>query len=116
MSLLISTNLIQIRLCKDELKNHLENANYIFIPSRRIFANHPRDKYPKLNEYYDKLFSRELGFKKIAEFTSYPKITLFGKTILEFPDEQSEETFTVFDHPVVRIYKKYEKEIFTFRF
>ena len=30
-----------------ELKNHLAEANYIFVPSRRIFANHPKDWRPK---------------------------------------------------------------------
>jgi len=42
----------------------------------------------------------------VAEFNSYPKITLFGKTFIEFPDENAEETWSVFDHPVIRIYKK----------
>jgi len=119
-----------------QLPENLAKADYIFIPSRRIFANHycPRDEilpiasrelnfklmsiededrcsylrkaYPLLNNYYDKLFSGELGFNKVAEFNSFPKIQLFGKTLLEFTDEEAEETWTVFDHPVLRIYKK----------
>ena len=138
---------------QSELPQHLKKADYIFIPSRRIFANHYcsdslsfrgsetteksspdfirtydnapldfsliarndaekkrcvylRKKYPLLNEYYDNLFSGELGFEKIAEFNSYPKIQFFGKTIIEIPDEEAEETWTVFDHPVFRIYKR----------
>ena len=39
------------------------------------------------------------------EFSSYPGLTL-GPFNLVFPDEDAEETFTVFDHPVIRIYKK----------
>jgi hypothetical protein len=123
-------------LLREEFFNHLAKADYIFIPSRRVFANHTcfrnikyqilnikytdqlsnikekkncnklEEKYPLLNDYYQKLFSGELGFKKVAEFSSYPKITFFGKTLFEFPDEEAEETFTVFDHPVIRIYKK----------
>ncbi len=128
-----------------QLQEHLAKADYIFIPSRRILANHfcnikyqksnikdtyqiskievilnlfqnliqkenkceyLRKKYPMLNDYYDKLFSGQLGFKKVAEFSSYPKIQILGKTILELPDEEAEETWTVFDHPVIRIYKK----------
>ncbi len=77
-----------------ELKNHLRKADYIFIPSRRLFANHPKDKYPLLNDYYNKLFSGKLGFKKVVEFSA------------GLNDENSEETWTVFDHPVIRIYKK----------
>lgn len=112
------------------LVEHIDKADYIFVPSRRIFANHYcepkletvskfkflnqekekcqklRDKYPMLNDYYLKLFSGQLGFEKVAEFSSFPKIELFGKTLLEFSDEQAEETWTVFDHPVVRVYKR----------
>jgi hypothetical protein len=77
-----------------ELKEHLEKTDYIFVPSRRIFANNQKNHYPLLNDYYEKLFSGKLGFKKVAEFSS------------GLNDEAAEETWTVFDHPVVRIYKK----------
>lgn len=113
-------------------QEHLRNAQYIFVPSRRVFYNHTcyrnikgeirnvdkvvgyepdvcdaySNKYPLLNNYYNELFSGKLGFTQVAEFKSYPRIELFGKTILEFPDENAEETWTVFDHPVIRIYKK----------
>jgi len=93
-------------ILQNRLSQYLNFVDYIVIPSRRIFKNHPRETYPKINEYYEKLFSGRTGFKKTIEFTSYPKIALFGKTLIEFPDENAEETFTVFDHPVVRIYKK----------
>lgn len=101
-----------------QLQTHIENADFVFVPSRRIFANHTclrksaeicqqlRKKYPLLNNYYDGLFSGELGFQEVAEFTSFPRIELFGKTLIEFPDEVAEETWTVFDHPVIRIYKR----------
>lgn len=88
-----------------ELKNHLAKADYIFVPSRRIFMNLRKDDL-MLNSYYQKLFSGELGVTKVAEFSSYPKISLLRKTLFEFPDEQAEETWTVFDHPVIRIYRK----------
>jgi len=77
-----------------ELQNHLATVDYIFVPSRRIFANHPKNKYPLLNNYYEKLFSGKLGFKKVAEFSS------------GLNDEKAEETWSVFDHPTIRIYKK----------
>jgi hypothetical protein len=79
---------------QQELREHLKKANYIFVPSRRIFANHPKNQYPLLNNYYDQLFSGKLGFQKIAEFS------------VGLDDEAAEETWTVFDHPVIRIYKK----------
>lgn len=91
---------------QNELHTYLRKADYIFVPSRRIFKNHLQSQYPLLNDYYQKLFSGELGFEKTAEFTSYPRIELFGKTLIEFSDEGAEETWSVFDHPVVRIYRK----------
>jgi len=91
---------------QEELKQHIELADYIIVPSRRMFSNHSKRQYLRITDYYNNLFSGNLGFKQIAEFSSYPKISLLGKTLLEFPDEQAEETWTVFDHPVIRIYKK----------
>ncbi|KXK09391.1 MAG: hypothetical protein UZ22_OP11002001073 [Microgenomates bacterium OLB23] len=46
------------------------------------------------------------GYKLVAEVTSFPRIKLFGITWYESIDEHAEETWTVFDHPVIRIYKK----------
>ncbi|MDH7476168.1 MAG: hypothetical protein QHH09_01715 [Microgenomates group bacterium] len=110
------------------LGNLLNQADYIFVPSRRIFFNHTcfneklillpgfnlakrcenlKKSYPKLNDYYQKLFSGELGFVKIAEFTSFPRLCLpFNLGCFNFNDEPAEETWTVFDHPVIRIFKK----------
>ncbi len=89
-----------------DLSGALNQADYIIVPSRRIFKNHPKNMYPILADYYEKLFSSTGEYEKIIEFSSYPKITLFGKNLIELPDENAEETWTVFDHPVVRIYKR----------
>lgn len=85
----------------------LENSDYIFVPSRRIFANHQRlpEKYPLTARYHDLLFSGWLGFKEIKTFYPYSSSKI--------SDEQSEETFTAFDHPVIRIYKKEKYLIFS---
>jgi hypothetical protein len=87
----------------DELLTHLARADYILIPSRRIFVNYTRlsGRYPLTTKYYQLLFSGKLGFEKVAEISSFPKLLGYS-----FPDEQAEETFTVFDHPVIRVYKK----------
>ncbi len=79
---------------QQELVRDIKAADYIIVPSRRVFMNHQANKYPKLNDYYRQLFSGRLGFKKVAEFS------------INKSDEQAEETFSVFDHPVIRIYKK----------
>lgn len=90
-----------------DLLKHLEKADYIFIPSRRIFKNHilQPEKFKIATRYYQLLFSGKLGFEKVAEFAAFPQINL-GPFYFKFPDEDAEETFTVFDHPVIRIYKK----------
>lgn len=129
-------------LLQDKLEEYVNTADYIFIPSRRVFMNHTclddnnrslssdfliekykqyeligakdlidqcrvrQERYMVLNGYYQRLFSGSSGFSLIEKFTSYPKIQLFGKTLVEFPDEQAEESWTVFDHPVFRIYKR----------
>ena len=83
-----------------QLLEYLENSDYIIVPSRRIFANHRRfpKKYPLTGKYYEFLFSGKLGFVEVAKIEPlYSKI---------FNDEKAEETFTVFDHPTIRIYKK----------
>jgi hypothetical protein len=94
----------------NELLSNLEKADYILIPSRRLFGGMGRlpQKYPLVNRYYQLLFSEKLGFKAIKKFTSYPRLWFF-----EFPDEFAEETWSVFDHPVIRVYQKdqfYDKE------
>ncbi len=96
------------KVLRSELNNHLIKADYIFIPSRRVFANHPAERYPILGEYYRYLFNGKLGYEKVAEFESFPKICFpfYNEKCLSFNDENAEETWTVFDHPVIRIYKK----------
>jgi len=63
-------NLDENPILQQELQNHLAKADYIFVPSRRIFANHTcienfqsnlrckklKEMYPLLNQYYNYLF------------------------------------------------------------
>ncbi len=92
---------------QSEFPSLLVKADYFIIQSRRIFLNHQRlsQQFPKTSRFYDLLFSDQLGFKKIKEFNAYPKLEI-GNWKLEIPDEVGEETWSVFDHPVIRIYKK----------
>lgn len=87
----------------------LNQAEYVIVPSRRVFANYTcfefaknevkrkdncdLDKaYPQINRYYQTLFlSKKFRLVKTFAFRN---------------DEKAEETFTVFDHPTVRIYKR----------
>jgi len=85
----------------------LNSSDYFIIQSRRVFMNYQRlpNIYPVTANFYSKLFSGKLGFTQIKEFNSYPMLQ-FGNWKIEFPDETAEETWSVFDHPVIRIFKK----------
>ncbi len=97
------------------VRENLRQADYVFVPSRRVYANYScyqpsldgtvnkirsgcdevRKKFPRINEYYDTLF-RSGQYELVKTFRSLPG----------FKDEQAEESWTVFDHPVVRIYRR----------
>ena len=85
------------------LIDQLEGADYIFVSSNRLYESIPRipERYPMTIEYYDMLFSGELGFELVKTFTSRP--SLFG---IELNDDGAEEAFTVYDHPKVLIFQK----------
>ncbi len=120
---------------QQELLQAVQEADYIIVPTRRLFANHwcPTDtshvalgwprtlvswgyerdrcarlrkQYPILNAYYDDLFSGALGFDQVAQFSSSPRIEVGGMRVFALPDEQYDETWSVFDHPVIRIFKR----------
>lgn len=80
----------------------LATADYIVINSRRLYGTliHLTEKYPITSRYYTLLFGDKLGYEKVAEFTSYP--ALFG---IEVNDDASEETFQIYEHPKVMIFK-----------
>ena len=76
------------------LNNQISQSNYIFVPSRRVFKN------GFATEYYQKLFNGSLGFSEIKKFTPNYDFLL--------DSENAEETWSVFDHPTIRIFKKNE--------
>lgn len=91
------------------VKANLEKADYLILASNRLYV--PLQKlancqkyqlcYPQTAQYYQDLFSGKLGFKKVAEFSSNPSI--FNLVI---NDQTADESFTVYDHPKIIIFKK----------
>ncbi|MDO9300167.1 MAG: DUF2298 domain-containing protein, partial [Anaerolineales bacterium] len=101
----------------------LEESNYIVIPSNRAYDAMPRLplRYPLTLKYYQALFDCDcsgddlenrayglkppfaspLGFELVATFESPPTLGF-----LVFPDQSADESFTVYDHPKVMIFKK----------
>lgn len=101
------------------LEAKLHGAHYIVLASNRLYT--PMQKlhdckkhihcYPTMNRYYSDLFAgrpllgSSLRFTKIKEFTAYPSIQI-GPLHITIPDDAADESFTVYDHPKVMIFKK----------
>lgn len=98
-----------------KINQQLNKADYLIIASNRLYvplqkltncSKLPSDRcYNKTAKYYQNLFSGVLGYTKVAEFTSYP--SFLG---LNINDQSADESFTVYDHPKVLIFKKNEKK------
>lgn len=73
------------------LSTYLLTADYIIVPSRRVFKNYNL-------KYHQSLFNGSLSFQKIKTFSPSYDFLLNS--------ENAEETWSVFDHPTIRIYKK----------
>ncbi len=81
-----------------QLTTQLSKSEYIILPSRRVFKNQNNSNFPVSQKYYQSLFSGQLGFNQIKQFNY--NLSLF------LNDENAEETWSVFDNPTIRIYKK----------
>jgi len=81
----------------------LRAADYVAITSNRVRDSVKKleREYPATNRYYELLETGELGFERVATFRVHP--TFLGISI---DDSGAEESFTVYDHPEVRIYRK----------
>ena len=88
---------------REKLLDTLDQTDYIFLSSNRLYGSIPRipQRYPMTSEYYRALFSGELGFELVHTGTSYPDLAGW-----RINDDSAEESFTVYDHPKVLIFKK----------
>lgn len=86
----------------------LAKGDYYILSSNRAWGSIPTvpERYPQMIHFYGELFAGRLQYKKVAEFTSYPSLSYLGIPIT-FQDDWAEESFTVYDHPKVMIFKKY---------
>lgn len=93
-----------------KINQQLQQADYLIIASNRLYTPlqkltncqdlPPGKCYSVTAQYYQDLFSGKLGYSQVAEFTSFP--SLFG---LSINDQSADESFTVYDHPKVIIFK-----------
>ena len=108
---------------REEMLKILEQVRYIVIPSNRAYDAMPRLplRYPMTLKYYQALFDcacsgdalenrayqltapfkSPLGFELVKTFDSNPSL---GP--LTINDQSADESFTVYDHPKVLIFKK----------
>ena len=86
---------------QNKLNQLIDKSEYIIIPSRSVFKNQNNSNFPQNQKYYQNLFSGNLNFNLIKTFSN-------NNTFL-LNSENSEETWSVFDSPVIRIYEKNEQ-------
>lgn len=81
----------------------LDHTDYLTISSNRFYGTLPRNpqRWPMTIAYYEALFSGELGFELVGDFSSRPSL---GP--VEFFDDDAEEAWTVYDHPRVLVFRK----------
>lgn len=100
---------------KTKIYNTIDQSNYIIIASNRLHSPLQRiakncknwkislERCPNnANIYYQRLFNGSLGYKKVAEFENPPKIPFLN---IPINDQSADESFTVYDHPKVMIFK-----------
>lgn len=95
------------------MNEKLRKTDYIIIASNRLYAPlqkltdcqtlPPQFCYPLTAKYYQKLFNGNLGFTKVSELAVYPTIPFLN---IPIDDQKADESFTVYDHPKVMIFKK----------
>ncbi len=83
------------------LAAELTQVNVLTMASDRLDKSIPRlpDRYPLTIRYYNLLFHNQLGFRLAATFEQRP--SFLGVTL---DDSGADESYSVFDHPRVRIF------------
>lgn len=88
---------------RTKLEGVLDQSQYVIMASRRLAASIPRlpERYPMATTYYRLLQSGQLGFELVARFQVEPSL---GP--LHVDDSNAQEDFTVYDHPLVEVWRK----------
>jgi len=89
-----------------KLTRQLSEGDIIFLATKRLYGSILRvpERFPLTVHYYKQLFDGNLGFTPVKVFTSYP--SLLGIT---FNDDFADESFSVYEHPKVILFKKTEE-------
>jgi YYY domain-containing protein len=95
----------------------LDQSDYIYINSNRRYDSQTRlpARFPLTARYYEALFSGELGFDLVATFQETFELGPIQISDQYLPtyhvpawlnEYEAEEAFTVYDHPVIFLFKK----------
>ena len=107
----------------------LARTDYLLFYSNRQYGTIPRlpERYPLTTAYYDLLFSGQLGFDLVHWESSYPNLlgvsiaddtfgrpglarpppmTGYGQTRFTMDWGFADESFTVYDHPLILVFQK----------
>jgi len=89
---------------KSQLDQLIPKADYFLSGSRRIFANSLRlpDKLPITYQFYDQFFSPNSDWELAKTFSVFSPF----EQMFVGNDLAAEETWTVFDHPTIRLFKR----------
>lgn len=113
-----------------KIQEVITQSDYLVLSSNRAYGSLKRAgvRFPITNRFYQKLFSGALGYDLVAQFTSRPMLPLPGISLcihipgffygsaaksletcaahgIHIIDDYADETFTVYDHPKVLIFK-----------
>ncbi|HPC81967.1 MAG TPA: DUF2298 domain-containing protein [Thermoanaerobaculaceae bacterium] len=77
-------------------------ADFIALQTKRLYGatTQAHARFPLTSNFFYLLFAGDLGYDILVDFTSRPR--LFG---LELPSELADESFSVYDHPKVLIFR-----------
>lgn len=93
----------------EDLSQKLSSATLVTLASQRVYGSILRvpDRYPLTSKYYKLLFEGKLGFSLAEVVTRYPTFS-FPKTDwrITFKDRFADESFSVYDHPKILLFKK----------
>lgn len=103
------------------LEQKLAQSDYLIIASNRLYTplqrltdcNKYTSCYPLTAQYYKDLFNNNLrgegyAYTKVKEFAVYPTIpysALVNDQAIEINDQSADESFTVYDHPRIFIFR-----------
>lgn len=98
--------------------NQLQSSDYLIIASNRLYtplqklvncSELPQGRcYTRSAKYYQDLFANKLDYKLVKEFSVLPKIPF---TNFYIDDSLADESFTVYDHPKVIIFKNQNSKL-----